>query len=294
MEVYDYKTQADFAMHLSRVGRFKEAITILRNVYQHQPDENKIAFNLSLLHEMSGEIDSSLIIIERVLKKLPSNYKGKEWLQKKVIQAKIIIKKNPEWIQHNCVLCLKVKHAKQIFIKSSEGSFFDKNFEQNNSLLAVMQHGIKTRMPYSKDPDLVLSKLITEAAELMAQEFSMEHAIALYYLAKEYDPHDKLESGQKILNLKFKMDQKKIKNRDEKAIQDWLLALKRTPLVEDENDIMFSPTFKQLKRTVEYQDRVEAEEKQKKERENFTITDLSILAIALALLITAIFIIKKM
>lgn len=293
IEIYEYKTQSDVAVHLARLGRIKESLNILRNIYYRHPEEFIILSNLTFLYELNGKIDSALFINEKSLDRFSKTYKGSNWVHMKILQAKLKMQMDSNWIYNHKVLNLQLKHAKKITKRTGDNTDVDEQFRENNSVISSIIYHIKERIPYTPAPDLLLSSVIAESAELMAQEFSMEHAVYLYYLALEYDPSDTKHIKNEIQYLKRLMNEQKIEYPDDKLIKQYLSAIKNKPPVEYNDNSMFDSPSQQLKKAVKHQNKLEAEEMKKKELQEPKLMGLLIFGLGVVLVVMLVFVLRR-
>ena len=184
----NYMLLSDYSVCLMKLGRNKEALKILVELYSHYPNEYKIAANLGTAYELNGEVDSALKYIKRDMELNPNDHEGSEWVHVKILQTKLELKKDPGYLNNHTVLQLNEK-------------------QKNDSI--ILQHiniQLQERVPFTPGPDAIMASLMTDLGDISAAIRSIEYARAYYQIAKEYygskSPalDGKIKEIQKLMN----------------------------------------------------------------------------------------------
>lgn len=88
------------------LGKYDEAISILRKAEESKPGQPKTAFNLGTALELAGKTDEALHWINVGLSRDPKDHQETEWLHAKILKAKLHLQQTPTWLSTNSVLGL--------------------------------------------------------------------------------------------------------------------------------------------------------------------------------------------
>jgi tetratricopeptide (TPR) repeat protein len=85
-------------------GRLDEAIRLLRDLDKAHPGNAVIAANLGTALELSGDDPEALLWIRESVRRDPDERQGSEWVHVKILEAKLTLKKNPDWLRTRSVV----------------------------------------------------------------------------------------------------------------------------------------------------------------------------------------------
>jgi tetratricopeptide (TPR) repeat protein len=157
-----YMVLSDYAVCLMQVGKTKESLKILQVLNEKYPYEYRICSNLGTAYELSGENDSALKYIKRGMIMYPKEHEGSEWVHIKVLEAKIKMAKDPFYLKTHRVLGLSEK-------------------ELNDSLIAYqIELQLHERFPFCPGPDLIMSQMMIDLADITFNVGSLELAKGYY------------------------------------------------------------------------------------------------------------------
>lgn len=160
----DYKLKSDYAVLLLKAGKVKEGKKILSSLVKFYPNEYAINANYGTALELTGEIDSALFYIKKGIELNPESHKGSEWVHVRILETKIKLRDNPDYLENNSVLNLT-------------------NAELNSE--EVTKHifyQARERFPFSPHPDAIFSSVLTDLAKSVANNKSTYLA---YLIARE-------------------------------------------------------------------------------------------------------------
>lgn len=163
-----YMLLSDYALCLMKIGKAKEALTILAELYKHYPNEYQIASNLGTAYELNSKNDSALKYIKRGLQLNPNDHEGSEWIHIKILEAKQKLKTDPSYLDKQSVLQLSEKQKKDSAIRNQ------------------LDIQLKERVPFTPGPDAIMVSLFNDLGDLSANLRSIEYARAYYQIAKDY------------------------------------------------------------------------------------------------------------
>ncbi|HKC68615.1 MAG TPA: tetratricopeptide repeat protein [Bacteroidia bacterium] len=167
----NYMLLSDYSLCLMKLGKPKEALDILIELYKHYPNEYKIAANLGTAYEINGQNDSALKYIKRDMQLNPNDHEGSEWVHVKILETKLALKKDPTYLTNHTVLQLTPAQKKDSI---------------------VLQHisiQLQERVPFTPvtlAPDELMASLFVDLADISASIKSIEYARAYYQIAKKY------------------------------------------------------------------------------------------------------------
>jgi tetratricopeptide (TPR) repeat protein len=186
----DWHDRSDYAAVLMHLGAAAKSIEILTEVEQHQPGEYVTAANLGTAYELSGNNELAREwIIESIARNANSHY-GTEWLHVKILDAKIALAADPNWLKSHSILGLDFGSADAPAVPESEAydyADFPRNLPHVTDALA---HQLHERMGFVPAPDPVVADLLVDLANALAITRTLEHAAKVYELALTYAPRD--------------------------------------------------------------------------------------------------------
>jgi tetratricopeptide (TPR) repeat protein len=186
-----YKYISNYCATLIKLGRHRESIPILENLLKDRPYEYEMNANLAVAYELNGEIDKALIFLKKSISINPESHNESEWFHQRILEAAINLKKTNTNPQTILVLHLQNDTSKIIGLQIS--------------------YQLKERIPLTKAPNNLLSKVIEESADFYNANISLEWAIELYAIAIGYSSdtsvkmnlwHKINSARQKLLNYK--------------------------------------------------------------------------------------------
>lgn len=188
----NYMLLSDYSVCLMKIGKSKEALDILIELYKHYPNEYKIAANLGTAYELNEKLDSALKYIKIGVQLNSHAHEGSEWIHIKVLETKLELKKNPTYLTNHTVLQLTETQKK------------------DSTILQHISIQLQERVPFtpvSSIPDEIMASLFTDLADISANVKSIEYARAYYQIAKIY-----YNSQEPVLGRKIKEMEKLINN----------------------------------------------------------------------------------
>ena len=98
------KNTNDLAVAWILTGRMPEGIELLRDLEKRQPGNAIVAANLGSALELSGADAEALQWIRESVRRDPREHEGSEWVHVKILEAKISLKSDPNWLRKNSVV----------------------------------------------------------------------------------------------------------------------------------------------------------------------------------------------
>jgi hypothetical protein len=94
----------DLAVAWILTGRMPDGIELLRDLEKRQSGNAIVAANLGTALELSGADEEALQWIRESVRRDPREHGGSEWLHVKILEAKLALKLDPNWLRKNSVV----------------------------------------------------------------------------------------------------------------------------------------------------------------------------------------------
>jgi hypothetical protein len=98
------ETTTDFAAALIFAGRTEEGIVLLRDLERTRPGSAFVAGNLGTALELVGQHEEALTWIRESMRRDPSLHRGTEWVHVKILEARLALQRDPDWLRRNSVI----------------------------------------------------------------------------------------------------------------------------------------------------------------------------------------------
>lgn len=197
IKTYDADTQSDIAVNLGYLGRYTEAVEILKRLQKENPYNYNYAANLGTTYELLGKNELALQFIKKGIELNPDSHEGSEWVHVKILEAKLKMAGNPDWIFKNRVLGTGVN-----FDSKESASLNDKTWH--------VEYQLQERIPFTPFPDALLANVFDELGDLYATQQSVELAYIAYDFSLRNDSVDHFGVKAKMVALKPILKKNKI------------------------------------------------------------------------------------
>lgn len=200
-----YKDSSDFAVALIKRGYIYRALDILTAIAKRMPDDYTIAANLGTCYELVGQNEAALGWIKKGIRLNPQSHQGSEWVHIKILEAKIALAKNPDWLKTNKVLALpgQIVPVKKEAVEGKEKKS-DFTYSHFDSLERHVIYQLRERLPFMTPPDALMAAVLKELA-YYEEKSAVEVAIMHYTYALEYagGSDDELRAKVRRMNKEF-------------------------------------------------------------------------------------------
>jgi tetratricopeptide (TPR) repeat protein len=163
-----YKTLSDYAVRLTKVGKFKESLEILKELGKKYPNEYQIISNLGTSYELNGELDSPLKYIRKGLKLNPLSHDKSEWVHERILITKLELTENPNYLDSNTILNISEK---------------DTNYHLLAHQVSIQ---LRERFPYCPPSNIIMQNLLIELGDIYVNSNSVLFGICLYRISRDY------------------------------------------------------------------------------------------------------------
>jgi len=186
-------------------GNYNAAIEKLQAIETTHPGHYGTAANIGTAYELAGDNKNALRWISEGIKRNKDSHQGTEWLHKKILEARIAMESNPDYLKASPILPVNDHHT------------VGPTMELAQSWMKALHFQLGERMLFVKPEDPVVADLLYSFAALEANTQSPGPAIELLKLAREYGYHDTAGLDEKLAQYR--------KAYAAQEIKQWIKAL---------------------------------------------------------------------
>jgi hypothetical protein len=156
-------------------------------IEQTNPGLYATATNLGTAYELAGKNEHALSWIRAGMRRNPQSHEGSEWVHAAILETKLAMARNPNWLRTHSVLGLDfgtgtIPRMPSRFPRNNTGKTVDAD-EAEHAILVQMAE----RLQFVSPPDAIVGDLLFDYANLLMLTETMESAAAIYKLALRYD-----------------------------------------------------------------------------------------------------------
>jgi tetratricopeptide (TPR) repeat protein len=205
----DYKVKNDLATALAHTGEAAEAVTLLEQIETEKPGLYVTAANLGTAYELNGNDEKALEWIKKGIERNPESHEGTEWLHVRILEAKLALKSDTNWLEANSILgprtivdpTDKAAHPDRYDLMIIEpglriGPAAAGNFAVTGNrgekltpeqIEKALMYQLHERLQFVKPPDAIVGDLLLELGHLLAKRPpGPGSSRAVYQLAAAY------------------------------------------------------------------------------------------------------------
>ncbi len=174
------------AVAMLHVGMVERAIAILEELERTNPGRYYTAANLGTAYELNGQNEKALEWIKEGIKRDPDAHNGSEWLHVNILEAKLALEKDPNWLASNSVIGLHRLSEDQL---SSGGPVAIGNRGEGVNLQQVEEaliYQLHERLEFIKPPEAVVANLLFDLSRTLARTRRLEHSAVIREFAHIY------------------------------------------------------------------------------------------------------------
>ena len=161
-------------MHL---GETQKGVEILQELIKKHPKEYNINANLGTAYELAGKHEKAILYLKKALAINKDSHEGSEWIHIKILEAKIALQKNPNWLKENDLLG---------FSFGTDSKPIQKDGEWVRTLAEQLGYQLSERVHFIKPKDVMVGDLLFLLGDAYALEVGLEPAMEAYKLADSY------------------------------------------------------------------------------------------------------------
>lgn len=181
-----FKHESDYGLALSHAGKAAEALEIFERLAKAHPEEYAIAANLGTAYELNGDNRNALKWITKAVELHSDSHEGTEWLHIKILEAKIAMESDSDWLDENTVLGIDFGRGKTPrwpdSIKDSP--------DEKKRILTALRYQLKERVQFVKPKDPIVAQLLWDLSNVVGLQYSAMNARKVLELAEKYADGD--------------------------------------------------------------------------------------------------------
>jgi tetratricopeptide (TPR) repeat protein len=182
-----FEQRNDYGAALIRVGDYEQARVFFEELEKSAPGNYSTAANLGTAYELLGQPVKALEWIKEGVRRNPASHEGSEWLHVKILEAKLMLAKEPGWLKSHSVsgadFGTEPAPAKPSLPRDFLGN--PKSLEGVRDSLFYQLH---ERLYFVSPPEPIVADLLFDLGNALAHTLSLEHASAVYGLSLEFKP----------------------------------------------------------------------------------------------------------
>lgn len=169
-----------YAITLMRLGEAKKAVKVLERLERSHPGLYNTAANLGTAYELSGDLWKARTWIKKGIERNPKSHDGTEWLHVGILDARLSLVKDPDWLAENSVLGLDF--GENPTPTTPEGIDYEKTMK-------ALKYQLRERISFVDPTDPIVADLLFDLANLTALKGAPDEAAAVLRLARLYNPN---------------------------------------------------------------------------------------------------------
>jgi len=174
----------NIAVAMVHLGQIKQAIKILEMYEKDEPGIYQTAANLGTAYELDGQNEKALKWIKEGVKRNGEGHCGSEWLHVKILEAKIALDIDPDWLKKRSVLGIDLTQPNlEITISDTPNAK-----RSIGDIEAALVYQLHERLEFVKPQEAVVADLLYDLARVFTITRSAEHSAAVKALALSYGP----------------------------------------------------------------------------------------------------------
>jgi tetratricopeptide (TPR) repeat protein len=187
------ESRNNLAVAMIHLGQIQDAIKLLEALEKDKPGMYYTASNLGTAYELNGENEKALHWIRQGINRNEQSHFGTEWLHLKILETKIAMAKDANWLKNHSVLGMDFKNVQ----KSSDSKLYLTDASGQQRSLADIEYALvyqlHERLEFVKAPEPTVGDLLADLSRVFALSRSAGHAKAIEEMAINYgvNPNDK-------------------------------------------------------------------------------------------------------
>ncbi len=157
-------------------GDAQSALVLLKEVEARHPGLYMTAANMGTAYELTGDNENAHLWIATGIRRNPGSHMGAEWLHLRILEAKMALQKDPDWLLKNSITGLKPGHTPHHTIQGEK---------DDQEVLVSIRSQATVRALFIKPRDPVMAFLLKEAA-VFAVEREPSMVFGILDLAETY------------------------------------------------------------------------------------------------------------
>lgn len=168
------------AVEVMLSGNPQRAIALLQDVERAHPGQYSTAVNLGTAYELAGNDAEALKWITEGMARNSESHYGTEWLHKKILEAKIRLAADPQYLATHRIIPLPERFDKKTLVEVGGSRL------SVEEIVGAIAYQLHERMVFVKPPDPVVADLLLTLSQIEARTEVIETAQPLLEMAKLY------------------------------------------------------------------------------------------------------------
>lgn len=161
------ETSNDYGFLLLMTGNYATAVKVFSDIEKRGIGNGMTAANLGTAYELIGNNKQALHWIKQAIKRDANEHEGTEWLHVKILEAKVQIEKQPNWLNTNTVMGIPTQTLIKTYQEGKPPSkrgivvtdFLGKK-QTYSDIDKALRYQIKERRFFVKPPNAVMADLM--------------------------------------------------------------------------------------------------------------------------------------
>ncbi|HVF30481.1 MAG TPA: hypothetical protein VNA22_05900 [Pyrinomonadaceae bacterium] len=180
--------QINTAVAMLHLGMVKRAIAILEELERTNPGDYYTAANLGTAYELNGENAKALRWIKEGISRDPDAHNGSEWLHVRILEAKLALETDQDWLATNSVIGLERFSNEQLLVDSALTSGNRGEGLGLKEIETALIYQLHERLEFIDPPEGVVANLLYDLSRTLVRSRGTDHAAIIRSLAQSYGP----------------------------------------------------------------------------------------------------------
>ena len=182
----DFQKDRHNAVKELLTGEVDQAIEMFLRIEKKYPEKYSTASNLGTAYELNGNNSEALFWINKGIERHHNAHYGTEWLHAKILETKIQLEKDPEYLKQNRIVVPPTKNML--------GTWDVGNLDKSLALIEIaLVYQLKERLVFIKPQDPVVADLLFTYSWIVAERYeNFEIALELLNWSSEYGFKDQV------------------------------------------------------------------------------------------------------
>ena len=173
----------DLGVILIKMGHLAEAEKVFLQIEQNQPYLYSTASNLGTAYELMGQNEKALYWISEGIKRNANAHEGSEWIHVKILEAKIALQRDPNYLKTHTVLGTDFgNEILPVYIDAPSAL----NMPKLGDLIFQLSYQLKERTHFIKKDDPIMGQLFFDLGNVRAIIANFKSAQDAYQYVRQY------------------------------------------------------------------------------------------------------------
>lgn len=182
-----FEQRNDYGAALIRLGDYEQARVFFEELEKTAPGNYSTAANLGTAYELLGQPARALEWIKEGVRRNPASHEGSEWLHVKILEAKLMLAKEPGWLKSHSVSGADFGTGPAPARPALPHDFLGKAKTLEN-VRDALHYQLHERLYFVSPPEPIVADLLFDLGNALAHTLSLEHAYEVYGLSLEFKP----------------------------------------------------------------------------------------------------------